>query len=464
MSESGLPAESTTEGEAVPLPSLAFKDRVSPDNPTFFKLLKNSIRRHLTMRSYEPYERLLSHLRERGDIWMVSQGEFLDWWLQRERATLRVVRAEGKVRAETDLEGAVIEKFPGEFLDSEQVAYETDRPDGELVVTIDETLPRKELLVEVLKQEGILNFRYGTQGEVFLGTELSPLLEEIEQKLEGVDGHLLLGDTARVRQRVVEQLAGAPLLRVWYHPRVDGRVMRAVFSPRFDVDRAITNLQRIRELEQRYGTTSTLYVRAFCPFYSRRRVKSLARKDWCSEIGLHGEFVRNAAVYGDEVRAAQAERAEVEALTGRPIRGVCMHGGEGMGRGKCTEHTTTASDRAGFLYDTTTARPAFFPSRRLVGGVLGSTFALGHTFCDIYAAPDERYAKEFYEGSLEAMDRIYAQNGVFILQLHPVYFGFLRYLLHPINWWPLGTFLVSFSWSKLRARWGQQVMKPESNQ
>ena len=456
MSESGSPVDSPAESDAIPLPSLAFKDRVSPDNATFFKLLKNSIRRHLTMRSYEPYEKLLSHLQARGDIWMISQGEFLDWWLKRESATLRVICAEGKVRAETDLEGAVIEKSPGEFFESGQVAYETDRPDGELVVTIDETLPRRELLVEALKQEGILNFRFGTQGGVFLGKELSPLLQEIEEKLDGVDGYLLLGDTARVRQRVVEQLKGAPLLRVWYHPRVEGRVMKAVFSPRFDVDRAITNLHRIRELEQRYGTTSTLYVRAFCPFYSRRRVKSLARKEWCSEIGLHGEFVRNAAVFGDEIRAAQAERAEVEALTGRSIRGVCMHGGEGMGRGKCTANTTTATDRAGLLYDTTTARPAFFPSRRLVDGVLGSTFALGHTFCDIYAAPDRRYGKELYEGALEAMNRIYAHNGVFVLQLHPVYFGFLRYLLHPINWWPLGTFLVSFSLSKLRARWGSK--------
>ena len=440
------------------MPSLAFQERVHPENPTFFKLLRNSFRRHMNMQSYAPYEKLLRELRARGDIWMVSQGEYLEWWLRRESAGLQVVCAGGKVRAETDLEGAVIEScLPNgngsrEFVESGAVAGDTDRPDGEIVVTVDEDLPRiqKDILVEALKQEGILNFQMGREGDIFLGAELSPLLGEMEGKLDGVDGHLLLEDVARVRDRVVEQLGKTPLVRVWYHPRIGREVMRAVFSPRFDVDRAITNLRRIRKLEQRYGVTSTLYVRAFCPFYSPRRVQSLGRKAWCSEIGLHGEFVTNADDHGDEIRAAAAERARVEALTGVPVRGVCMHGGEGMGRKKCTEHTTMATHRAGLLYDTTTARPAFFPSRRLVDGKLGSTYALGHTFCDIYAAPDARYAQELYDGSLEAMDRIYAKNGVFVLQLHPVYFGFLRYLFHPINWWPLGTFILRFAATKLR--------------
>jgi len=405
--------------------------------------MKRTVFRHLMMRNYVVYEQVLKAIRARGDIWMTSQGEYMLWWQKRENTTLRVVAADGMCTVTSPLEGAVFEKFPGEFLRAPGVPCEKAGFSGEVWLTIDDTLEKKALLIELLKREGILNFRVAKEGEFLLSHEdLGALLKGIDIKLHERD-RLFEADIAAVRQVIIDKLAerGLPLLRIWYHPKINGTIVKAVFSPRYDVDRAITNVARIRKLEQKYGVTSTLYLRAFCPFYSDRDVRALASSAWCTDIGLHGEFARSARRYGDEFSAARAEKEHLEGLIERPVIGLCMHGGELTCN--VSKDTLDAAERAGFLYDTTSRMGYYLPYRPSVSGQMGRAYRLNHAFGDIKVPPGRNYRQEFHDKVLEKMDKVYNQNGVFVLTLHPVYFGFFSYFLHPRNF----ARLVGFFWN-----------------
>jgi hypothetical protein len=408
--------------------------------------LQRTLVRHLTMRDCRAYERLLKHVQARGDVWMTSQGTYVAWWQERGKSTLRVTVSDGVCRAESSLKNAAVEKFPGEFVPAGMVRCDGSSFSGEVWLTVDSTLEERELLIELLKQEGILNFRVARDGEFFLSRqEVAPLLTTIDAKLRE-RSRLFEADISLIRQLIVDKLAarGLPLLRIWYHPVIAGKVIQAVLSPRYDVDRAITNVARVRRLEQRYGVISTLYLRVFCPFYSDRDIRALARSAWVTEIGLHGEFVRNAGRYGDEFAAARAEKEQLERLIGRPVVGLCMHGGELTLN--VSENTLDAVEQAGFLYDTTSRMGYYLPYRPIVNGRMGNCYRLNHAFGDIKVSPGRNYAREFYEQAAEQMDRVYEQNGVFVLTLHPVYFGFSSYLLRPRN---IGR-LVRFFWDRVR--------------
>lgn len=398
------------------------------------------------MRNYQPYEQVLKHIRARDDIWIASQGEYIAWWQQRDNAALKITVSEEKCQVHTSLENAVIEKFPGEFLDSPIAPCPGTTFSGEVWITLDSALEKKETLIEILKREGILNYRIANEGEFMLSQQkVGDLLEEIDARMRQRKGRLTEADIGAVRQIVLDKLAAhrLPLLRVWYHPRLNGVAVRAVFSPRYDVDRAITNLAHVRALEQRYDAPSTLYLRAFCPFYTARQVKELAAKPWCSEIALHGEFVTNARQYGDEFKAAEAEKTHLEKLTGRPILGVGMHGGE-LTRNR-SKHTEDVIQQVGFLYDTTPRpRRYFFPFRQVLNGHLSTVYGLAHVLSDVNVPPGRSYEQVFYERAMAKLTEIYEQNGIFVLMLHPVYFGFLTYLSRPRNWIPLAKFFLRY--------------------
>ena len=83
-----------------------------------------SITRHILLRNSRPYDQILRHLGAQGDIWIVPQGEYMAWWIKRENAPLEITVSKGKCHIVTPLENAVIEKFPGEFLDSPTIACE----------------------------------------------------------------------------------------------------------------------------------------------------------------------------------------------------------------------------------------------------------------------------------------------------------------------------------------------------
>jgi hypothetical protein len=121
-----------------------------------------------------------------------------------------------------------------------------------------------------------------------------------------------------------------------------------------------------------------------------------------------------------------------------------MHGGELTLN--VSENTLDAVEQAGFLYDTTSRMGYYLPYRPIVNGRMGNCYRLNHAFGDIKVSPGRNYAREFYEQAAEQMDRVYEQNGVFVLTLHPVYFGFSSYLLRPRN---IGR-LVRFFWDRVR--------------
>jgi len=406
--------------------------------------IRGAISKHLLMQNYRPYEAILKRFRNQGDIWMCSQGEFIQWWMAREQASLHLTVVDGICIAKTNLEGGVIEQFQQQFLEADEVACPNTTFQGEVYFSIDPDLPAKEVLIEVLKREGILNFRVEKEGPLLLSKqEFGPLVEQVAANLSN-KGRLFDEDVEEVRQALLGKLAAynLPLLRVWYHPCINGTVIKAVFSPRYDVDRAISLLGYIRQLEQKYQVSSTLYVRAFCPFYTDEMVKHLATQPWCSEIGLHGEFVTNARHHGDELQAAKAEKEKIETLIGRPILGVCMHGGEMSSN--TTNDTPDIVQQVGLLYDTTPNMRYYFPFKKMIEGQLSRSYSLIHPTGDIKMPATLSYSQTFYEQVVAKMDEIYQHNGVFVLMLHPVYFGFFRYLFNPVNWRPFWSFFKHY--------------------
>jgi peptidoglycan/xylan/chitin deacetylase (PgdA/CDA1 family) len=414
-----------------------------------FSQIKPALIRHLVARNSAPYERVLKAIRAQGDIWITAQGTYMAWWQRRENALLKITVSEGRCRADVSLENAVIEKFPDRFLDSATLPCPETTFSGQVWITIDRALEKKELLIEILKREGILNFRIAETGDFMLSqAELGDLLDQIEARMRRRQGRPLEDDIKAIRQIVRDKLAACrlPLLRVWYHPRLNGVVFRAVFSARYDVDRAIINLAHIRMLEQKYDAPSTFYLRAFCPFYGDEEIKKLAAQSWCPEIALHGEFLTNAGKYGDEIKAAEAEKRYLEELTGRPIWGVGMHGGE-LTHNR-SENTDAAIRQAGLRYDTTIRAGStdgyFFPVKKLVGGSFSGSYNLPHALADVNTPARQDYDRLFYEQALAKMEQVYRQNGVFVMMLHPEYFGFFSYLSRPKSLSSLLKFLIQY--------------------
>lgn len=433
-----------------------------------------SIVRHLVIRNSTLYDQILQHLRAQGDIWIVSQGEYINWWIKRENASLKITVSEGRCHVHTTLENAVIQRFPEEFLDSPIVLCEGTEFSGEVWITLDSALQKKELLIEILKREGILNFRVAKEGEFLLSQEnVGPILEEIDGKLYQRQYKAFEDGVCAIRQIVVDELDAhkLPLLRIWYHPRVDGTVAQAVFSPRFDVDRAIANVRCIQSLERKHNVSSTLYLRVLCPFYTDEDVKKLVSVSGCSEIALHGEFIAHTHKYGDEFQAAQAEKDYLEKLTGRPILGISMHGGELSFNQSA--NTDNAIHQAGFLYDTTPWMRYYFPFKKIVEGQFVQSYSLPHSFGEVTLIPFKpikrvvdgrvqksyrlahilgiinspsvrRYNQTAFDKTIAKMNQIYEQNGVFVIMLHPVYFGFFSYLLRPKNWISLAKSMANY--------------------
>jgi hypothetical protein len=393
-------------------------------------------RRHLLGRNSIPYERILQDVRAMEDLWVTTQGEYMQWWSEREALSFSVQSSQGECHVRASLPRAVIEHFPGRFLDSETVATPQATFMGECVITVDSGMKYKESLIEILRREGILNYQISDKGDFFLSREeLDPLLEQATAKMESRLGQFEKDDVNAVREIVIQKLAAhnLPLLRVWYHPRVKGFIPKAVFSPRYDVDRAITNMEKIRKIEMKYGVESTFYIRAFCPFYSDQDVADLSAMPWCPELALHGEFVTNAQSHGNELKAARAEKIHLETLANLSIRGAGMHGGELTSNR--TPLTNEALSAASILYDTTPRpRPGnYLPFRLLVDGKFSNVYGLPHALSDVNIDADRHYGKVFHETTMETMREIYKANGVFVLMLHPEYFGFFNYLSKPAN-------------------------------
>jgi len=139
-----------------------------------------------------------------------------------------------------------------------------------------------------------------------------------------------------------------------------------------------------------------------------------------------------------------AEKGCLERVIGWPVTGVCMHGGELTCN--ISDKTMDAVEAAGFLYETSSGMDYYFPYRPIVNGRMRSVYRLNHGFSDVKLTPGRNYARDFCDKVMQRMDTVYEQNGVFVLMLHPVYFGFFAYLSHPKNL----ARVVRFFWDNLR--------------
>jgi len=415
------------------------------------------------MKSVRPYEKVLKEVKARGDIWMVSQGEYIRWWQRRDQASLKVIVSGGECTIGSNLAEAVFQKLPQEFLDSNKTSCNNGSFSGEVQFVIDVTLERKNLLIEALKREGIMNFTTGEGGEFFLSHELDHVLERMEINLRRGEWRAYNQTIDHVRDAAVAKLAeyGLPLIRVWYHPRIDGKIIRAVFSPRFDVDRAITNMPKIRRLERKHDVSSTAYLRVFHPFYTDKEIRWLASLPYCGEIALHAEFTRHAQQYGSELAAAKAEKAHLERIVGRPVEGVSIHGGEVLSN--MNQNSYRVMENCGFTYDTAHGPlPQYFPYRLLnEDGQLENTYRLRYHFRDI-GVPFDDYAEAFYKEAMRRLEEVLEHNGVLVLLLHPEYFGFFSYILNPRNLVRFTRFLPSYLIRTFNLGEDQKTLKPEN--
>ena len=418
--------------------------------------LKRALDRNLKMRNFVPYERFLQAVSEQGDAWIVSQGEYVLWWQKRALSNLQVTVSNGECHATSPLAQAIIENHPNDFYASPQATIPCPDSDfdGPVWLTIDQSLEHEEIFKKALRREGILNYTEGTDGEFFFSHETAPILEQMAAALE----RARMGDFHRgvieIRQLIVERLAQkrVPLLRVWYHPCVDNRIIKVVISARYDVDRAITNMPKIWDLEHKYQASSTAHLRPLGPFYSQRKIKEIVKHPTCPEIALHGEFTGHASRFGNLLKAAIAEKTKLEEITGREILGASLHGGE------LTKHNTPKAraviPKAGFLYNASLwsgSTHYYFPfQRKGESGTFENTYHLHTNFRDIQVPYSEQYAEGFFNQAMRQVEITRQHHGVLVMVLHAVYFGFGSYLLNFENLVRLFAFLPTYFWRLLK--------------
>jgi hypothetical protein len=408
-------------------------------------LLKRVADRALSIRFHAPYEKFLCAVSERGDAWVVSQGEYILWWQQRASSDLKITVSNRVYHVMTDLSNAVIENYPDDFHISPELTIPCPNSsfEGPVLITIDKKLKQKELFKEALRREGILNYTEGSNGEFFYSKEVSPDLDEMAFALKQSDMELFHQSIIKIRQRIIERLAqrGLSLLRIWYHPCIDNRIIKVVISPRYDVDKAIANMPRIWDLEHKYQASSTAHLRPFGPFYSQRKIKDIIRHPTCPEIALHGEFVCHASRFGGLLEATAAEKKKLEEITGREVLGVSLHGGELVEVKTMEAHDTVP--KAGFLYDASMrSAPYYFPYRlQKEDETFEITYRMHVNFGDIRIPYSERYTEDFYNEAMHQVRIASKYNGILVMMLHPVYFDFWSYLFNFENLVRLFTFL-----------------------
>ena len=219
--------------------------------------------------------------------------------------------------------------------------------------------------------------------------------------------------------------------------------MKGIFSPRHDVERALTNVPRIVKLEHKYGAGSTVYIRVFQPFYNDREISELTSLPEPIEIALHAEFFAHAEKHGSEEAAAKGDKEHLAAVTGRPIAGVSNHGGELLEN--YTPNYWGAVEGAGFLWTISQrAFPYFLPYRWLTSnGQLSKTYCICYQFRDI-GIPYENFEEAFYEQALKDLDQAVKHGGALVLMFHPGFFGFFSYLLTPKNFARLAGFMPTY--------------------
>jgi hypothetical protein len=416
-------------------------------------VIRRAVERYTKIQSYPPYKRVLKSVRARGDVWMASQGEYARWWDRRHKASLTLNITQGVCIVGSDLTDAVFERFPGEFLTTGSVPCPGSSFTGELKVVVDDSLERKHLLIEALRREGIMNLSVGKEGTFFLSHELDGALERMEEHLRRQELAEYDAEILAIRDMVAALLdqKGLPLIRIWYNPRISGRVIKGIFSPRHDVERELTNIPRIIRLEQEHSAGSTVYIRVFQPFYNDKEIAQLASLPYPVEIALHAEFFAHGDQHGSEEAAAQADKAHLEAVIGRQVAGVSNHGGELIEN--YTPNYWGAVENAGFLWTISQrAFPYYLPYRWLRDdGQLSNAYCICYQFRDI-GIPYDNFAEAFYDEAIRNLDEALEHGGALVLMFHPGFFGFFSYLLTPKNLFRLMRFMPTYASRVVKGR------------
>jgi hypothetical protein len=413
-----------------------------------FELIRRTINRVRYMKTRIPYERVLSAISQRNDAWVVSQGEFIRWWHQRASSNLQINISNGTGHVSTDLSNAVIEVFPNEFHPSSSLEFACPNStlNGPVLMIIDPKLKNKEIFEEVLRREGILNYAEGTTGKFFFSEEVSPILDEIALMLKEDDLRLFEQSVIRVRKLIIDRLAeaGSPLIRIGYHPYINNRIIKVVVSPRHDVEREMSNMPDILDLEDRYHARSTLHLRSHSPFYGHAEIRDIMRHPACSEVALHGEFIGQASRFGGVLEATVSEKRRLEEITGYQVLGVSLHGGELLNNN--TLEAKQAISKVGFLYNTSNGpTPYYFPYRLLIkDGSFDETYQLNTNFGDIRIPYSKRYADDFFNEAMHQVEKASERGGILVMMLHPLFFDLFNYLIRPVNLIRLFRFLPTY--------------------
>jgi len=419
-------------------------------------MIGRTIRRHRLMDDRGAYEVLLQEARNSGDTWMVPQAEIAQWWEARQNAGIELRLEAGRLHLSCDLADAAIQIAGGAPVALPTVVDLAGNSDPN-PPTFDRSIPRTDFWLEVLRHLG-----YGHVKPAPDGTEPTLRCAEVEALLDELHAHALQHQRfepdvlARVREAIVQahRSVGLPDLRLWPWPVHDRKPYQAALSIRYDVDKAIVTMPWIHELEDRYGLRSTAYLRPMGLFYGAKEIRHYRKLSGNHELALHGEFITTAQQrFGDEAAAARGEKKALEEVIGSEVFGVCMHGGEL--RTNTSPRTRDAVEDAGYTYETMYRNRYYFPLYLPHGDGVRKTLSIGQHFADISVPLEEGFGSVFQAKILEHLAAARDANGVFVLVMHPLYFGVGRYLSHPINVWRIAKFVPYFLVNTARMRRGQ---------
>ena len=428
-------------------------------------MLQRAITRNRYVRNRSAYRELLAHIETHGDVWKAPQREVAAWWQRRQGATLDLRVAEhGTLEVRCGLEGSVVEIGGNELrVPPFTSPVSSSLPTGATEITFHCDPADQDFAREIFAHLG-----YAHVTPVYLNDvadvkqeTLKPIFARLRD-MANVHQRYGEEDIAALRAavRAAHERHGVPELRLWTLPHRDGLPYRVCVSPRFDVDKAIVNMPLIHDLEGSHGMRSTAYVRPCGPFYGAREIGRYLERLGGNEIALHGEFVTTARRrFGDEFKAAAAEKRLLEFITGEEAAGVCMHGGELSYN--MSQSTRPAIEAAGFKYETMYRNSYFHPLHLPNGLATLRTLTIGQHFADLNVKPGRDFAEELLASLVDRFSKASAVGGVFVPVLHPLYFDLAHYLANVENLFRLGAYMPRYVADVIRLRRGQRYLNKE---
>jgi len=424
-----------------------------------FSMIARVLARHRYMHDELPYRRLLEYAKALGPVWLATQRDVAHWWRMRNLARLKLeITGPNRLTISTELPNGVVEVGGGELHTLPySISVSADaRTDVKLPAPHSQQLV--EFLEELLRHLGYAHVHIGNPGTS--SQTLTDCLRDLyRHALQHQRYEPSLLKEVRKHIQDAHRAASLPDIRIWHWPANNKRAYRMALSVRFDVDKAIVNLPLIHSLEASFGLHSTVYLRPAGLFYGEREIRHYRLMNFPHEIALHGEFETTREILGStSLAAANYEKERLESFIGQEVFGVCMHGGEL--RSNTTPETRLVVESAGFDYDTLFRNryylPLFIPTERGTR----RTLSIGQHFADISVPIDTHFTHHLTQAFKEHCDAAFAEGGVFVPVMHPLYFGVGSYLRHPTNMRRILTFLPRYIQLTGRLRKDQSYVNP----